>query len=61
MIAFITRGIKRLKRPQYTMIDIDNDPKPWLIVTHADGEVVSLKISKQVAEVLIACGMSYGG
>ncbi len=58
----ISEGIRKLKRPQYTMIDIEwSTHKPFLIVTHADGEVESLKISKRVAEVLIARGMSYGG
>lgn len=58
----ISKGIRRLKKPQYVGIDIDgNAGKPSLVVTHANGDTECLPISKRVAESLIARGMNYEG
>lgn len=54
----IAKGIKKIKRPQFTTIYLYQGDIPYLSVCE-NGETRLLKISKQVAEVLIARGMSY--
>lgn len=36
-------------------------PKPYLSVIHKNGSCEVIKISRKLAEVLIAHGLSYGG
>lgn len=56
----VTKGIRHLKKPQNVSILIDAQSRPSLEVTSWESENFSLPISKAVAEVLIANGMSYG-
>ena len=51
------------KRPQHVQVAMGAGwPKgPFLNVLHADGSIESVKISKKVASILIANGMSHEG
>ena len=56
------KGIRKIKRPRNVQIGLPPafNP-PTLNVCHADGTVECLKISKRVAEVLLARGFNYEG
>lgn len=58
----ITKGLRKLKRPRYTDIFIDNNKnKVYMNVEYHDGTVALIPVSKRAAEVLIARGMNYQG
>jgi hypothetical protein len=59
----ITNGVRKIKRPAYTSVFFDNTKRrQYLAVDYCNNEEANrlLPISKRVAEVLIARGMSYG-
>lgn len=57
----IAKGIKKIKKPQSQYIFIDaTTGKVYLDVISYEGKNNFFVISKKVAEVLIAGGMSYG-
>ena len=62
MSVCITKGVRKLRKPQCVHVFLDhNTHKTSLSVVHHDGTTAMLPISRKVAEVLIARGMGYGG
>jgi len=57
--AFITTGVRLLPKPQSVQVGLSGPPR--LNVVFHDGESKGLRISKRLAEVLIALGFSYEG
>lgn len=56
----ITKGVRKLDKPQNVQVQLTPSKKAMLVVVYADGQSLTLPISKKVAEVLIANGTSYG-
>jgi hypothetical protein len=62
VMKFIVDGIEKLEKPQN--VQVGTEPgwkKPVLNVLFADGTSKGFRISKKVAEALIASGMGYEG
>ena len=60
---FVANGIRELEQPDFkpcVFLDMNHNARPYLAVVDADGSTRLLRISKKVAEVLIAIGYSYG-
>lgn len=62
----ITQGVRRIKKPEVTQVKFESWTErgqhiPVSLVTITDGIVKSFRISKKVAEVLIARGMPHEG
>ena len=55
----ISNGVRHLPKPQHLTVTV-NDEGCRLCVGYHDGVNKALRISKRVAEVLIADGMPYG-
>lgn len=55
----VTKGVRRIKKPDALMVNVPRGENPYLCVVE-NGDCRRLPISKKVAEVLIARGMTYG-
>lgn len=57
----ITKGIRKLKRPDWVQIQLPNRKggKTFLFACY-NGNTVAFPISKHVAEILISKGIGYG-
>lgn len=55
--GMVSKGIRRIKKPDWKTISVNGRSK---LVVCENGLVRTLPISNQVAEVLIASGVSYG-
>jgi copper chaperone CopZ len=61
-VETITKGVRKLATPQSVQIGLPPGFKTMVLnVVYADGKVKTLKISKAVAEALIAYGFNYEG
>lgn len=56
----ITSTIRQLQKPRNVHVVLNSPGGPYLYAGFPDEDVL-LKISKKVAETLIAKGMDYGG
>lgn len=60
--GLVAKGIRRLRKPQSVQVGLPpNWDPPALNILHKNGDTESIPISKKVAEVLIAYGMSCEG
>lgn len=57
----VTKGVRKLSKPQDVSIHFGKNGRPCLAVTYHNGEHAAFLISKRVAEVLIANGIAYQG